>query len=109
MRPFRFTLFLLAIMAARLSAQPPPEGTAPILPVPTRVVVAGLIESLSDTDPEVRQYAAVSLASVGTDAVEALTATLRGPNREARAAAAYALGQIGGAAAPATEVLLESA
>lgn len=108
MRPFQISLFLIAFNAGRLPAQPPPDGPGPILPIPTRIVVAGLIESLSDSDPEVRQNAAVSLSSVGADAVRALTDTLGGTNRDARAAAAYALGQIGGPAAPATEALLKA-
>jgi HEAT repeat protein len=37
-----------------------------------------------------------------------LTKTLGGTNRDARAAAAYALGQIGGLAAPATEPLVKA-
>jgi hypothetical protein len=108
MRPHHLSLLFLAAAVGRLPAQPPPEGPTPILPVPHRVLVAGLIESLSDSDPEVRQNAAVSLSSVGADAVKALTDILGGTNRDARAAAAYALGQIGGAAAPATEALLKA-
>jgi hypothetical protein len=106
MRPLAIVLFLTA--AGRLSAQPPPDPPTPVLPIPTRTVVAALIESLSDSDPEVRQNAAVSLSNVGAEAVEALTNTLRGTNRDARAAAAYALGQIGGPAAPASEALVKA-
>ena len=104
----QISILWTVIAAARLAAQPPPVSSAPVLPVPTRIVVAGLIESLSDADPEVHRNAAVALANVGQEAVEALTTTLRGSSRDARAEAAYALGQIGGGAASATEPLLEA-
>ena len=55
-----------------------------------------------------RRAAPLALAYVGADAVQSLTDTLKGPNRDARAAAAYALGQIGGAAAAATETLVKA-
>ena len=99
--------FLVLIGAARLSAQPPLNPPPPNLPVPTATVVAALVESLGDVDAEVRQNAAVSLANFGTDAVEPLTKTLRAANHDARAAAAYALSQIGGPAAPATAELVK--
>ena len=105
MRPLAFTIFLT--IAGQVPSQPPDPPT-PVLPIPTRDVVAALIESLGDADPEVRQNAAVSLAYAGTDAVEPLTNTLRGANHDARAAAAYALGQIGGPAAPATPALVKA-
>jgi HEAT repeat protein len=103
----RTALLLGLVIVSRIPAQPPPEP-APALPIPVRLVVAGLIESLSDADPDVRTNAAVSLAYVGADAVEALTGTVRGPNKDARAAAAYALGEIGGQASPATEALVKA-
>ncbi len=108
MRPLRFAVLVAAVAAGRSIAQPPPEPPTPALPVPTRTLVAALIESLADPDGEVRINAAVALANVGADAVEPLTAALRDKNRDARAAAAYALGQLGGPAAPATEALMRA-
>jgi HEAT repeat protein len=103
MRPLRLALLLAAAtVAARSNAQPPPEPPTPALPVPNKALVAALVEALGDADP------AVALANVGPDAVEPLTAALRNKNRDSRAAAAYALGQLGGPAAPATEPLLKA-
>jgi hypothetical protein len=101
----RVCLILLVglLLAAKPAVQEPPAT-----PVTTRDLVAALIESLRDTDSEVRQYAAVALANLGADAVEPLTVALRDKTREARAAAAYALGQIGGAARAATPQLMRA-
>jgi HEAT repeat protein len=98
---------LLLLLAGSIT-QPPPEPPTPVLPIPTRTVVTALVESLADSDPDVRQNAAVAVAYAGVEAVEPLTAALRHRSAEARAAAAYALGQIGGPAAPATEPLVNA-
>jgi HEAT repeat protein len=84
-------------------AQPPEP---PKLPVPD--LVKALIDTLKDADGEVRIYAGNALAAIGQPAVESLTTTLSDPNRDARAAAAYALGQMGADAAPATTALVKS-
>ncbi len=68
-----------------------------------------LIKTLSDTDPEARGNAAVALASIGTDAAEAVPAlaALLAEKEEVsvRYAAAYALGSIGPAASSTAESL----
>jgi HEAT repeat protein len=99
---------VLIMIATRLPAQPPPEPPAPVLPIPTRTIVSGLIDVLGDPELDVRMNAAVALASVGAEAVDPVTAALKSPNPAARAAAAYALGQIGGPAAPATTALVRA-
>jgi HEAT repeat protein len=106
MRPL--ALIFLVSAAARLPAQPPPEPPTPALPIPTRTLVAALVEALADADGEVRVNAAVALANVGADAVEPLIGALKHNNHDARAAAAYGLGQIGGPAAAATEPLMRA-
>src|SRR5947209_3815043 len=103
-----FAAAFIVVAAARLPAQPPPEPPAPVLPIPTRAIVSGLIDVLGDPDLDVRMNAAVSLASVGAEAVDPLTTALKSPNPAARAAAAYALGQVGGPAAPATTALVRA-
>jgi HEAT repeat protein len=99
---------VLLVAAVRLPAQPPPEPPTPVLPIPTRTIISGLIDVLGDPDLDVRMNAAVALANVGVEAVEPLTSALKSTNPAARAAAAYSLGQIGGPAAPATAALVRS-
>ncbi|MFO0808410.1 MAG: HEAT repeat domain-containing protein [Gemmataceae bacterium] len=102
MRPLCLASF--AMVAAFGTSHAQPTGT----PVPTRDLVAALIDTLRDADVEVRTYAATALAAVGTDAVEPLVATLSDKNPAARAAAAYALGQMGAPAAPGTAALVKA-
>ena len=110
----RVRLILLGSLlfgAARVAAQPPPAPPAapePSAPVTTRDLITALIESLRDTDSEVRLYAAAALGNIGAEAVAPLTTALQDPTREARAAAAYALGQIGAPARPATPSLMKA-
>jgi HEAT repeat protein len=108
MRPIRIALLIAAVAATRLPAQEASDPPPPVLPVPSRTIVAALVEALGDVDSEVRTNTAVALASLGADAVEPLMAALRDKNRDTRAAAAYALGQLGGSAVAATEPLLKA-
>lgn len=72
--------------------------------------VAALVKALDDGDPQSRGDAAVALAAIGADAVEAAPSLLKILADEAgddglRYAAAYALGRIGPGAAAAEPVL----
>ncbi len=85
----------------------PPDPPAPIVPEPAdttamkpaaqrfKELVPGLIDALRDPDPDVRQHAALALATIGTDALKPLTEALKDANKERRAASAYAIGQMG--------------
>jgi len=105
-------ILLAGTAASPLGAiQPPPAGPQampPATPVPTRDVVGGLIDALKDADYEVRYYVATALSAVGSDAVEPLIKALEDKSATTRSAAAYALGQLGAPAAPATASLLKS-
>jgi HEAT repeat protein len=96
-------IVLMEVVAGGAVAQTPEP---PKLPVPD--LVKALIDTLKDADGEVRIYSGNALAAIGPPAVEALTTTLSDPNRDARAAAAYALGQMGADAAPATAALVKA-
>lgn len=105
MRPVRLMLLgSLLFGATRAAAQTLPDTP----PVTTRDLITALVDSLRDTDSEVRLYAAAALGNIGAEAVAPLTAALQDPTREARAAAAYALGQIGAPARPATPALMKA-
>ena len=69
-------------------------------------LIPGLIEALKDADPDVRQHASLALAAVGTDALKPLAEALKDVNKERRAAAAYAIGQMGFAGRDALSDLL---
>lgn len=102
----QFTMAVLATaLAGPLAAQQP---ELPKIPVPTPDLVSALIEVLRDTDPEVRINAGNALAAIGTPAVNSLIHSLGHRNREARSAAAYALGQMGADAAPAATALVRA-
>jgi HEAT repeat protein len=105
-------ILLAGVGANPLGAvQPPPAGPQalpPATPVPTRDVVSGLIDALKDADYEVRYYVATALSVIGSDAVEPLTRALEDKLATTRSAAAYALGQLGAPAAPATASLLKA-
>jgi hypothetical protein len=76
--------------------QPGPGGRTFVQPAsPYKDLVPALIESLKDSDPEVRQAAAATLAHVGREAVAPLVEVLKDKDRQIRANAAYVLGQIG--------------
>jgi hypothetical protein len=97
--------------AAPVAAQPPPAppvAPEPPAPVTTHDLIAALIESLRDTDSEVRLYSAAALGNVGAEAVAPLTTALQDRVPVARAAAAYALGQIGAPARSATPLLMKA-
>src|SRR5437879_5334000 len=64
-------------------------------------VINALILSLHDPDTEVRQFAGMALAEHGTAAVEPLKKAMADKDPVGRAAAAYALGQLGTNAEPA--------
>jgi HEAT repeat protein len=100
-----FSITLSGLMSGAAMAQAP---TPVRLPVPTPELVKSLIEVLKDADAEVRINASNALAAVGSAAVEALTASLADPNRDARAGAAYALGQMGAEGAPAGAALVKA-
>jgi len=102
MRAFA-VIVLTGVVVVGAVAQPPEP---PKLPVPD--LVKALIDTLKDADGEVRIYAGNALAAIGQPAVELLTTTLSDPNRDARAAAAYALGQMGADGAPATTALVKA-
>lgn len=109
---FGAAILLAGMAAAPLGAtQPPPAGPQampPATPVPTRDVVGGLIDALKDADYEVRYYVATALSAIGSDAVEPLIRALEDKLATTRSAAAYALGQLGPPAAPATAALLKA-
>lgn len=71
-------------------------------------VIDSLIETLKDSDVEIRLYAGLALAQLGAPAVEPLLKALDGPDKNARAGAAYALGQLGTEALPAKPRLLKA-
>jgi hypothetical protein len=77
---------------------PAPAGSPRALAQEYEQLIGNLIDSLADSDAEVRQNAAIALATVGPRAVPALIDSLRDRNPLKRAAAAYALGQAGLAA-----------
>jgi HEAT repeat protein len=94
-KPSLRTLAMVLLAATGSSAKP---------------AVDTLVKALADADPSVRGDAAVAIASIGPDAAEAVPALsqlLGGGADEAplRYAAAYALGRIGPASAPAAETL----
>jgi HEAT repeat protein len=76
-------------------------------PVPENVLVRRLIVALKDSDTDVRQNLASTLAKIGTPSVEPLIAALTDPLPERRAGAAYALGLIGTPAKSALPQLLD--
>lgn len=103
---YRFAIAILATaLAGRLAAHQP---ELPKIPVPTPDLVSALIDVLKDTDPEVRINAGNALAAIGAPAVDPLINTLSHRNREARSAAAFALGQMGAEAAPAATALVRA-
>ncbi len=96
------TLVLLLVAAGTLSAQPPiaaaptpASAEASLIARQHKELIPDLIQALQDTDSLVRQHAAMALAAVGPGAVKPLIEALRDPVNEKRAAAAYALGQMG--------------
>lgn len=78
----------------------------PVTQTPTEEF-AELVASLSSDDTSTRKAAADTLAANGAAAVPDLTLALESDRVETRAAAAYALNEIGADAAPATPTLLE--
>ena len=96
---------LLFVLATSLPAQTPPVSGSPSSRAsnnesrsPARQftdLIPGLIEALKDTDSDVRQHAAMSLATLGPEALKPLIESLQDPVREKRAASAYALGHMG--------------
>lgn len=74
-----------------------------------RAAVPSLMQTLGHRDPQVRRQAALVLARIGPDAVDAvpvLTNLLDDPEEDVRKAAARALGQIGPEAAEAVPALM---
>lgn len=100
------------ILALALTSQPPaniPSFTRPAPPtVPAGKVIPGLVKALGDADLTVRLNAGLALAEIGPAAVAPLTEALRDKNRDRRAAAAYALGQLGTVAQPAVPDLMRA-
>lgn len=78
----------------------------PVTQTPTEEF-AELVASLSSDDTSTRKAAADTLAANGAAAVPDLTLALESDRVQTRAAAAYALNEIGADAAPATPTLLE--
>jgi len=98
--------FLLSLLiGAPLFAQPPQPPTLPgaasgagdsgSITRQYTDLIPELIASLKDSDADVRQHAAMALATLGADALKPLTESLSDPVKEKRAAAAYALGHMG--------------
>lgn len=77
-------------------------------PVAEDVVVRKLVEALKDVDPEVRQNVGLSLAKLGTVAIDPLIEALQDTTAEKRSGAAYALALIGPQARAAMPTLLEA-
>lgn len=65
-----------------------------------------LLEGLATADPATWKRTVGALAALGAPAVAPLTHALASPHRATREGAAHALGDIGGASAPAVDVLL---
>jgi HEAT repeat protein len=113
-------LACVLLMSPLLAAQPPdppPPGTHPpgfglgyaddMAPARRfKELIPGLIEALKDSDADVRQHSAMALAALGRDAMKPLGEALKDPVKEKRAAAAYALGQMGYLGADSMPVLL---
>lgn len=82
---------------------PPPRGDFPpgfqrpghAMAQQYKELVPALIESMKDSDADVRQHAAIALATIGRDALKPVLEALKSANKEQRSAAAYALGQMG--------------
>jgi hypothetical protein len=100
-------MIAVAVAAAQQPPPPPPPPTVPPFPgdggfgnfrpaaQQFKELVPALITTLGDADTEVRQHAGMALAALGQDAVTALVDALKDPQKERRAGAAYALGQMG--------------
>jgi HEAT repeat protein len=76
-------------------------------PISEDVLVRRLIDALKDSDTDVRQNLAATLAKIGPAAVEPLTAALKDAVPERRAGAAYSLGLIGPTAKSSLPQLLD--
>jgi hypothetical protein len=92
----------LLVLSAPLSAQPrsspgPAPGSSDQGGIARQYagLIPDLIESLKDTDADVRQHAAMALSTLGAEVLKPLTGALEDPVNEKRAAAAYALGLMG--------------
>jgi hypothetical protein len=88
-----------------------PPGGMPIVGQPGQQfkdVVPALIESLKDSEPEVRQCAAATLVVIGREAVPSLLDMLKGKETDGRANAAYVLGQMGQNAQAALPALVKA-
>lgn len=114
---WRFFPSILAIVlqVAGTHAQPPdlppPDpGRLPsdVVPVADAELIERLIQNMADPDAEVRQNLATAAAQLGRPAVGPLTIALKDEQPDRRAAAAYALGQIGRFAASAVPELLDA-
>ena len=112
-----FALLVGVLLAAPLLAADPPE-LPPLRPPSAsgfqpaaqqfKELIPSLIASLKDSDADVRQHSAMALAALGHDAIGPLTEAIRDPSKEKRAAAAYALGQMGYEARDAMPTLLKA-
>lgn len=87
-----------------ITAQPSP--TTPIVVTPTDDFTA-LVKSLENPNADIRKAAADQLVQGGEEAVPALAEALESDSTPVRAAAAYALNEIGPEAEAATPTLLE--
>jgi hypothetical protein len=119
MMRWQFSLVVILAMAASLQGQPPPISGPPASPSPGSPgttpaarqftnLIPSLIDALKDSDSEVRQHAAMSLAAIGPESIKPLTESLTDPIVEKRAAAAYALGHMGYEGHDAIPALLKS-
>lgn len=119
MRAYLVTFsFVSFLWGGSLCAQPPDRptvepGIAPGPPIEpfslTRQyedLIPGLLEAMGDSEKEVRQYAALAMAGLGDEAIRPLIRALDDSNNRRRAAAAYALGQMGMTAHTAIPLLL---
>lgn len=93
------------VVPTGLVAQPPEPPPPAATESPESRLVRSMIESLADTDWEVRQHLGIALSKVGPPAVPGLIEALGDRNADRRAGAAYALSQMKQDARPATLAL----
>src|SRR5215510_1908361 len=70
-------------------------GDMSTIPSPDSERLTKLIETLSSSDSDTREAAAIEVLEMGEKAVDSLIAALKNPNWQVRYYAAWALGQIG--------------
>ena len=102
-----FAWFLLVVPTGLVAQPPEPPPPSTTEAAETRLV-RSMIESLADSDWEVRQHLGIALSKVGPSAVPGLIEALKDRNADRRAGAAYALSQMKQEARPAMVALTEA-